>query len=136
MDQPPDGLVRCDPNPIGVIFRREQAGNATASSSTNVDMNVVAGQDPFEYVIEGLEQASSEPAGFDVRVSALNSAGYGRPSAALNIKVTYDISGGDQLGLGAWGFDRLHYLPETIKVKYIRKMIRVWSRYEYVICGS
>lgn len=51
-------------------------------------MIVIAGQDPFEYVIEGLDQSSSEPAGFDVRVSALNSAGYGRPSAALNIKVT------------------------------------------------
>lgn len=51
-------------------------------------MDVVAGQDPFEYVIEGLDQPSSEPAGFDVRVSALNSAGYGRPSAALNIKVS------------------------------------------------
>ena len=50
-------------------------------------MNVVAGQDPFELIIEGLDQASSEPAGFDFRVSALNSAGYGRPSASLNIKV-------------------------------------------------
>lgn len=51
-------------------------------------MTVVAGQDPFEYIIEGLDQqSSSEPAGFDVRVSALNSAGYGRPSASLNIKV-------------------------------------------------
>ncbi|CAM9800578.1 unnamed protein product [Ectocarpus sp. 6 AP-2014] len=63
-----------------------QAGNATVSSSTDVEMNVVAGVDPFVYVIEELDQASSEPAGFDVRVSALNSAGYGRPSAALNIK--------------------------------------------------
>ncbi len=51
-------------------------------------MTVVAGQDPFEYIIEGLDQVSSEPAGFDVRVSALNSAGYGRPSASLNIKVS------------------------------------------------
>lgn len=50
-------------------------------------MTIIAGQDPFEYVIEGLDQSSSEPAGFDVRVSALNSAGYGRPSAVLNIKV-------------------------------------------------
>lgn len=50
---------------------------------------MVAGVDPFVYVIEELDQASSEPAGFDVRVSALNSAGYGRPSAALNIKVRH-----------------------------------------------
>lgn len=50
-------------------------------------MNVVAGEVPFEYVIQGLEQASSESAGFDVRVSAKNSAGYGRPSSTLNIKV-------------------------------------------------
>jgi len=60
---------------------------ATLGESTDVDMTVVAGQDPFEYIIEGLDQISSEPAGFDVRVSALNSAGYGRPSASLNIKV-------------------------------------------------
>lgn len=53
-------------------------------------MDVVAGQDPFEYTIEGLDQSSTEPAGFDVRVAALNSAGYGRPSAALNIKVNRD----------------------------------------------
>lgn len=50
-------------------------------------MNVVAGEVPFQYIIEDLEQASSEPAGFEVRVSAKTSAGYGRPSAALNIKV-------------------------------------------------
>lgn len=71
------------------IFVFKQAGNATASSSTDVVMNVVAGKDPFEYTIEGLDQSSSEPAGFDVRVSALNSAGYGRPSASVNVKVTY-----------------------------------------------
>lgn len=53
----------------------------------DVAMDVIAGQDPFEYVIEGLDQSSSEPAGFTVRVSALNSAGYGRPSETLNIKV-------------------------------------------------
>lgn len=51
-------------------------------------MNVIAGEVPFEFIIEGLEQSSSEPAGFDVRVSALNGAGYGRPSAPVNIKVT------------------------------------------------
>lgn len=50
-------------------------------------MNVVAGEVPFEFVIEGLEQDSSEPAGFGVRVSALNGAGYGRSSATLTIKV-------------------------------------------------
>lgn len=50
-------------------------------------MNVVAGDVPFEYLIEGLEQDSSESAGFDVRISALNGAGYGRSSATLNIKV-------------------------------------------------
>lgn len=66
---------------------REQAGTAAASVSTEVVMNVVAGQDPFEFVMQGLDQPSSESEGFDVRVSALNSAGYGRPSAALNIKV-------------------------------------------------
>lgn len=51
-------------------------------------MNVIAGEVPFEYIIEGLEQDSSEPAGFDIRVSALNGAGYGRPSVPLSIKVT------------------------------------------------
>lgn len=71
------------------ILRTTKAGNATASSSTDVEMNVVAGVDPFVYVIEELDQSSAEPAGFDVRVSALNSAGHGRPSAALNIKVRY-----------------------------------------------
>lgn len=64
-----------------------QAGNATTSFSIDIDMNVVAGEVPFEYVVEGLEQSSSEPAGFDMRVSVMNSAGYGRPSAVLNVKV-------------------------------------------------
>lgn len=54
-------------------------------------MNVVAGEVPFEYTIEGLEQDSSEPAGFDVRVSAKNDAGYGRPSSVLNIKVDHNL---------------------------------------------
>lgn len=65
-----------------------QAGNATVSLSTDIAMDVVAGEVPFEFLIEGLEQDSSEPAGFDVRVSALNGAGYGPPSMSFNIKVT------------------------------------------------
>lgn len=66
-----------------------QTGNATAEFSTDVDMNVVAGQVPFEFIVEDLEQDSSEPAGFNMRVSAMNSAGYGRPSVTFNIKVEY-----------------------------------------------
>lgn len=66
---------------------KTQAGNASARSATDVDMNVVAGEVPFRYVVMGLEQSSSEPAGFNFRVSAGNGAGYGRPSAVLNIKV-------------------------------------------------
>lgn len=53
-------------------------------------MDVVAGKAPFEFVIEGLDQESSESAGYGVRVTAANSAGYGRPSATLNIKVISD----------------------------------------------
>lgn len=64
-----------------------QTGNASAAFSVDVDMNVIAGEVPFEYIIEDLEQASSEPAGFDMRVSSKNSAGYGRPSTVLNVKV-------------------------------------------------
>lgn len=64
-----------------------QTGNATTSSSTEVDVNVVAGEVPLEFLIENLEQDSSETAGFNVRVSASNSAGYGRPSDIVNIKV-------------------------------------------------
>ena len=64
-----------------------QAGNATASTSESMDMNAVAGEVPFEYIIKGLDQKSSESAGFDIRVSALNGAGYGRPSAPVNVKV-------------------------------------------------
>lgn len=58
--------------------------------STDIDIDVVVGNAPLEFVIEGLDQESSESAGYDVRVSAANSAGYGRPSTALNIKVISD----------------------------------------------
>lgn len=58
------------------------------SFSTDIDINIAAGKVPFEYVVTGLEQSSAESAGFNIRVSAGNNAGYGRPSAALNIKVT------------------------------------------------
>lgn len=50
-------------------------------------MSVVAGEVPFEYIIKRLIQDSSESAGFNVRVSALNRAGYGPPSTVLNLKV-------------------------------------------------
>ena len=73
-----------------------QAGNATAYMSTDIAMDVVPGGAPFEFVIEGLDQESSEPAGYGVRVSAANGAGYGRPSATLNIKVMSD----EVLGFG------------------------------------
>ena len=69
-----------------------QAGNATAYASTDIVMDVVIGNAPFELVIEGLDQESSESAGYGVRVSATNSAGYGRPSTALNIKVITDAA--------------------------------------------
>lgn len=52
-------------------------------------MDVVVGDAPFEFVIDGLDQESSESAGYGVRVSAANGAGYGRPSATLNIKVIF-----------------------------------------------
>lgn len=54
-------------------------------------MNIAAGKVPFQYVVMGLEQSSSEPAGFNFRVSAGNSAGYGRPSAVVNMKVRLSV---------------------------------------------
>lgn len=78
-----------------------QAGNATASVSTDIDIDVVVGNAPLEFVIEGLDQESSESAGYDVRVSAANSAGYGRPSTTLNVKVISDAV------LALWLVDQL-----------------------------
>lgn len=73
------------PNPART--RESQVGNSSVSFSTDIDTNIAAGKVPFEYVVTGLEQSSAESAGFNVRVSARNNAGYGRPSSALNIKV-------------------------------------------------
>ena len=62
------------------------AGNATLRGmSTNVVRDETTAN-RFSYVIQNLDQKSSNTEGFDVRVSALNAAGYGLASPPVNLK--------------------------------------------------